>query len=458
MSTSAMKEVSIEELKEVEKHLDTVLTPAGFEYHPFKIGWYNEQVAPTFRLPYHDDAVAFIIISTPSMFEKTFIPFVSKMDCERVKQDPLDQCMAWQFATIKQALPSHTIEIIHDFDTTPNKRPRVLVQTAGHVSGAVRYYQYCDVTPGYWQPHKKIFGVCLHPQYGGWFALRGVAIFTALTCPHLPKRQPREILMDDAAVVELLERYNNNWQDWSFRDVIPVQEKYSHEQKNYFSTKPADRQTFIDKYRSPRDQGREESLKAFENSLANLHLDYLDLYLIHWPAASRFKPEDPRNKEVRGESWSGLEEIYKSGRVRAVGVSNYTVDHLKDLLSFTALKPHVNQVEYHPYYLQKELKSYCECQGIHLQAYSSLGTSVQPSPLLLDPTVTSLATHLSCSPAQLLLRWATQQGIGVLPKSTTEDHIRENIKLDFDLNEEDLKTLFNLGISHKYAWDPSTVV
>lgn len=191
MSTSSKIEVNLEELKEVQKHLNAVLTPAGFEYHPFKIGWYNEHVSATFQLPYHNDTVAFIIISTPSMFEKTFIPFVSKVDCVRMKQDPLDQCMVQQFNVIKQALPDHAIEIIHDFDTTPSKRPRVLVQTAGHVSGAVRYYQHSDITPGYWQPQKKIFGVCLHPQYGGWFALRGVAIFTSLTCPHLPKRQPR---------------------------------------------------------------------------------------------------------------------------------------------------------------------------------------------------------------------------------------------------------------------------
>ncbi|KAG7171251.1 NADPH-dependent aldo-keto reductase,-like [Homarus americanus] len=207
----------------------------------------------------------------------------------------------------------------------------------------------------------------------------------------------------------------------------------------------------------PSDQGREKCKEAFYLSLSNLKLDYLDLFLIHWPGVKNLKPEDPKNRELRNQSWASLEEIYKSGKVRAIGVSNYSVAQLKDLLQHASVVPHVNQVEYHPHYLQSELKQFCCSQGITFQAYSSLGTTVKESPLLQDQKVTSVASRLSRSPAQVLLRWATQQGVGILPKSTNEEHIRENIQLDFDLSAEDLEALSNLNINKKYAWDPLVV-
>nr|XP_053633507.1 uncharacterized oxidoreductase YtbE-like isoform X1 [Cherax quadricarinatus] len=203
---------------------------------------------------------------------------------------------------------------------------------------------------------------------------------------------------------------------------------------------------FITSKLSPCDQGREECKQAFSLSLSNLKLDYLDLFLIHWPGVHKLKPDDPRNRELRNQSWASLEQIYKSGKVRAIGVSNYTVSHLEDLQHATVL-PHVNQVEYHPHYLQKELKQFCKSQGIHFQAYSSLGTTVKENPLLQDPSVIRLANKHSCSPAQILLCWATQQGVSVLPKSTNEEHIRENIQLNFELSTEDLGALSNININ-----------
>ncbi|XP_050689319.1 cyanocobalamin reductase / alkylcobalamin dealkylase-like isoform X2 [Eriocheir sinensis] len=243
-----MSSVTVEELREIEGGLTSLLEPHGFECHPFKIGWYNEQVSKPFVLPYHEDTVAFIIISTPSMFEKAFIPFLASADCLRAKQqDPVDQCMVRHFSAVKSNYPELDIETIHDFETTPNKRPRVLVQTAGHVSGAVRYYQRKDLLADPWSPEKKIYGVCLHPVFGGWFALRGVAIFKTLICPDLQKKLPREILATEQEVAELLRRYNEHWEDWSFRDVITPKERYSEEQKEYFATKPAERLALIEK-------------------------------------------------------------------------------------------------------------------------------------------------------------------------------------------------------------------
>ncbi|XP_045137471.1 glyoxal reductase-like isoform X2 [Portunus trituberculatus] len=214
---------------------------------------------------------------------------------------------------------------------------------------------------------------------------------------------------------------------------------------------------FITSKLDPSDQGSERCQQAVDNSLTALQVDYLDLFLIHWPGVSKLKSSDPTNRELRSQSWETLEKIYQAGKIRAIGVSNYTLPHLTHLIGQASVIPHVNQVEYHPHYLQEELKLYCESQGIHLQAYSSLGTTVKESPLLQDPVVASVATRCSVSPAQVLLRWATQQGIGVLPKSTNQDHIRQNIQLDFELSNEDMQSLSKLNVKQKYAWDPSVV-
>ncbi|KAK8400133.1 hypothetical protein O3P69_003082 [Scylla paramamosain] len=181
------------------------------------------------------------------MFEKAFIPYLASADCTRTKQDPIDQCMMHYFAAIKAEFADLEIETIHDFQTTPSKRPRVLVQTAGHVSGAVRYYQRKDLLSDPWCPERKIFGVCVHPEFGGWFALRGVAIFTTVNCPELQRKCPREILTTENEVAELLRRYNDQWEDWSFRDIIVPKKRYSKEQREYFATKPADRLPLIEK-------------------------------------------------------------------------------------------------------------------------------------------------------------------------------------------------------------------
>lgn len=191
-----MPAITVEKLREIEGRLTTLLSPYGFECHPFKVGWYNEHVSQPFVLPYDKDTIAFIIISTPSMFEKAFIPFLASADYLRTKQqDPIDQCMVKHFSSVKAEYPELNIETIHDFETTPNKRPKVLVQTAGHVSGAVRYYQRKDLSSDPWGPEKKIYGVCLHPEFGGWFALRGIAIFKTVSCPDLQKKLPRSVLI-----------------------------------------------------------------------------------------------------------------------------------------------------------------------------------------------------------------------------------------------------------------------
>ncbi|XP_068202183.1 glyoxal reductase-like isoform X2 [Palaemon carinicauda] len=215
---------------------------------------------------------------------------------------------------------------------------------------------------------------------------------------------------------------------------------------------------FITSKLGPRDHGYEACIEAFNMSLKRLQLEYLDMYLIHWPGVQKLKPTDPENQKRRNESWSALESLYKSGKVRAIGVSNYNIRHLEDLLKHCTVIPHINQVEYHPHFQQKDLKEFCEEHEIKIQAYSSLGTTVCNSPLLENTQVTEVAKRLGRTPAQVLLRWATQQGVGVLPKSTNLEHIYENYELNFDLSEEDYMLINSAHITKKYAWDSSIVI
>lgn len=200
-------------------------------------------------------------------------------------------------------------------------------------------------------------------------------------------------------------------------------------------------------------KGIEESV---HRSLKALSTTYIDLYLIHWPAAARIPESSKDNFSLRAKTWSKLVDLKKQGLVRSIGVSNYTIKHLEELLHDQKSElPSVNQVECHPHYRQEELIKYCNEKGIHVQAYSSLGTSSNTS-LLKDPTVTKIASQLHVSPAQLLLKWALQQEIGIIPKAVKKEHIRNNIQLDFMIDEESMNALSSLP-QCKYTWDPSNV-
>jgi len=217
---------------------------------------------------------------------------------------------------------------------------------------------------------------------------------------------------------------------------------------------------FLTSKLAPKDQGYDSCVSSVRKSLQNLRTDYLDLYLIHWPGAGGIKVDDPSNATRRLQSWKALEHCYQMGLVRAIGVSNYCIHHLQEMEAYAEINPHVLQVEHHPHYVQTALVEYCSRLGIHFQAYSSLGTTVdaQTNPLLNDELVGRLARRYAKTPAQVLLRWATQQEIGVLPKSLNPLHIAENIALDWDLAKEDVLELNRLEEKRKYAWDPSSVV
>ncbi|XP_071449423.1 glyoxal reductase-like [Hetaerina americana] len=213
---------------------------------------------------------------------------------------------------------------------------------------------------------------------------------------------------------------------------------------------------FLTSKLAPNDHGKNSAERAARKSLSHLGVTYLDMYLVHWPGVAGIPMESSHNLKLRTETWNALSELYEKGILRGIGVSNYTVKHLEELFAHCKIKPAVNQVEFHPHFQQKELLKFCTTHGIHLQAYSSLGGSYNHS-LVDDPVVTSIARKLGKGSAQVLLRWAVQQGVGVIPKSVTPNRIAENIKLNFSLSEEDMTALGSIKKVEKYAWNPARV-
>ncbi|KAK3732585.1 hypothetical protein QZH41_004980 [Actinostola sp. cb2023] len=228
---------------------------SGNESHPFKICWYNDLLThKAFSLDYEPDTLAFVIISSPEMFEHGFKPFITNYNCLATPRDPLDEFVTQMFTKVQTELSEYDIEAVHDFEVHPNRRPKILVQTAAHAAGAAYFYQRQDVTDDPWSEKKKICGVSVHPKYGGWFAMRGVLIFKNVLAPTLPKVEAPDIVIGDEKKIELLEKFNFHWQDWSFRDIIPTVSQYSQQQKKYFSTLPANRKELLSDIMKEEDQ------------------------------------------------------------------------------------------------------------------------------------------------------------------------------------------------------------
>jgi len=232
----------------------------------------------------------------------------------------------------------------------------------------------------------------------------------------------------------------------SLRELLP---KLDLERKDLFITSKL----------GPKDHGGEKCQAAIDRALEELETNYLDLFLIHWPGVQGVDVTSSTNATLREESWRTMEENLKTGKLRSIGVSNYTLNHLHQLLETCEVLPHVLQVELHPKYQQLEVVKLCKERGIHLQAYCSLGQDAN-GPLLTSPLVAKVAQKCGKSPAQVLLRWGLEKGYTVLPRSSSPSHIRENFDLhDWRLEEEDLQLLDSLGLEEtKYAWNPASVL
>jgi diketogulonate reductase-like aldo/keto reductase len=188
------------------------------------------------------------------------------------------------------------------------------------------------------------------------------------------------------------------------------------------------------------DQGYDRALVAFDASLERLGLEYVDLYLIHWPVAGK-----------RLESWRALERLHADKRARAIGVSNFLVPHLEELLAKAKIVPAVNQIELHPFLQRQETCALCARKGIVVEAYSPLTSGKK----LGHPGLQEVAKEAKRSPAQVLLRWGIQHGFVVLPKSTRAERIQENARLfDFSLSAEAMKRLDALEEGLATGWDP----
>ncbi|KAM4022836.1 cyanocobalamin reductase / alkylcobalamin dealkylase [Anomaloglossus baeobatrachus] len=224
---------------EILEKLQGALQAQGFEVYPFQICWYNGVLDPVFHLSYPPDTLAFVVLSAPSMFEKSFKPFLAQHELQSLR-DPIDQCVSYHMARVKERFSAHNIDVIYDYELHPNRRPKVLMQTAAHVSGAAYYYQRKDVEQDPWEK-RKMYGVCIHPRFGGWFAIRAVLVFTDVQAPGLEQTLPIDCVPSREDRISLLENFNFNWKDGKYRDVLPAKEKYSAEQTLYFTTPPAER-------------------------------------------------------------------------------------------------------------------------------------------------------------------------------------------------------------------------
>lgn len=193
------------------------------------------------------------------------------------------------------------------------------------------------------------------------------------------------------------------------------------------------------------DQRSGKVQEAFEASLEKLGLDYIDLYLIHWPVEGKFV-----------DTWKKFEEIYKSGKVKAIGVSNFLPRHLDELLKAATVTPAVNQIELHPYLIQQETLDYCKKAEIQVEAWSQFAAN--QTGLFDEQILTDIAKSHSKSPAQVILRWDYQRGVVTIPKSANKERMKQNLDIfDFELTDDEIQKINSLDKNLRVGPNPDKV-
>lgn len=192
------------------------------------------------------------------------------------------------------------------------------------------------------------------------------------------------------------------------------------------------------------DFGRENVAQAYETSIQKLGLDYLDLYLVHWPGT---------NEAVMIDTWKGMEDLYKDNKVKNIGVSNFNPDHFEALLAQVSIKPVINQVEFHPYFTQEKLRKYLEAQNIYMESWSPF----MNAQILNDETLNEIGKEVNKTAAQVIIKWNMQHNVVVIPKSVTSSRIEENIDVfDFELSADQMKRIDDLNKDQRIGPDPDT--
>ncbi|CAG9533900.1 unnamed protein product [Cercopithifilaria johnstoni] len=193
----------------------------------------------------------------------------------------------------------------------------------------------------------------------------------------------------------------------------------------------------------------EHTRKMVDESLENLRTEYLDLVLIHYPKADVSKNSDPRNSENRKDAYLELAKLKDEHKIRSIGVSNYEVKHIKEIQNFGQIMPSVNQVEFHPHFIRNELRDYCKSEGIFFQAYSSLARN--HSDLMSDFVVVETAKAHNSTPQLVLLAWALNLGVGIIPKSSNPERVIDNAKaVDIKLTRKEIERIMELNRNRNY--------